>query len=73
MGSSVLVSKLCSVRTSVPTSKQPLGLAPERTAILGIVPAEAHACALRLTVLTPELMTMLASVRPTKLGGQSPM
>ena len=71
MGSSVLVSKLCSVRTSVPTSKQPLGLASE-TAILGIVPAEAHARALRLTVLTPELMTMLASVQPTKFGGQSP-
>ena len=57
----VLASKLGSERSSVRTSSQPLVQASEQTATLGFAPAEAHACALLLAVLSPvTLMLRLA-------------
>ena len=57
----VLASKMGSERSSVLTSTPPLELASEQTATLGFAPAEAHACALLLAVLSPvTLMLRLA-------------
>ena len=57
----MLASKLGSERSSVLTSTPPLELASEQTATLGFAPAEAHACALLLAVLSPvTLMLRLA-------------
>ena len=57
----VLASKVGSERSSVLTSPPPLELAWEQTATLGFAPAEAHACALLLAVLSPvTLMLRLA-------------
>ena len=62
--------KLWSMRTSVLTSMQPLELASEQPATLAFVPA-AYACVLLLAVLTSELVTVLASIRPSMRGGHS--
>ena len=57
----MLASKMGSERSSVLTSTPPLELASEQTATLGFAPAEAHACALLLAVLSPvTLMLRLA-------------
>ena len=57
----MLASKMGSERSSVLTSTPPLELASEQAATLGFAPAEAHACALLLAVLSPvTLMLRLA-------------
>ncbi len=63
--------KLWSMRTSVLTSMQPLELVSGQPATLAFVPAKAHACVLLLAVLTAELVTVLASIRPSMRGGHS--
>ena len=72
MRSSVLASRQWSMRTSVLTSVTPLELASDQTATLASEAAESHACVLLLAVLTSELVPVLASIRPSMLGGHNP-
>ena len=63
--------KLWSMRTSVLTSMQPLELVSGQPATRAFVPTKAHVCVLLLAVLTSELVTVLASIRPSMRGGHS--